>query len=102
MAGASGRSSGWASSDWPAVSEARFRFPRWRYPRAPMRLLLDSFWRAVAYCMPPKVIVLSFLPLGLMVVLSAVLGYFYWDAAVAWTRQALDAWPLLSSVWAWI
>jgi len=67
-----------------------------------MRLLLDSFWRAVAYCMHPKVIVLSFLPLGLMVVLSAVLGYFYWDASVAWTRQALDAWPLLSSVWAWI
>lgn len=67
-----------------------------------MRLLLDSFWRAVAYCMHPRVIVLSFLPLGLMVALSAVLGYFYWDASVAWTRQALDAWPLLSSVWAWI
>ncbi|SCK47391.1 Etoposide-induced protein 2.4 (EI24) [Variovorax sp. HW608] len=67
-----------------------------------MRLLLDSFWRAVAYCMHPRVIVLSFLPLGLMVVLAAVLGYFYWDASVAWTRQALDAWPLLSGVWAWI
>jgi hypothetical protein len=67
-----------------------------------MRLLLDSFWRAVAYCMHPRVIVLSFLPLGLMVVLAAVLGYFYWDASVAWTRQALDAWPLLSTVWAWI
>ncbi|SEA87704.1 EI24 domain-containing protein [Variovorax sp. YR216] len=67
-----------------------------------MRLLLDSFWRAVAYCMHPRVIVLSFLPLGLMVVISAVLGYFYWDASVAWTRQALDAWPLLSGVWAWI
>ncbi|MBO9652529.1 MAG: EI24 domain-containing protein [Variovorax sp.] len=67
-----------------------------------MRLLLDSFWRAVAYCMHPKVIVLSFLPLGLMVVISAVLGYFYWDASVAWMRQALDAWPLLSGVWAWI
>ena len=37
-----------------------------------------------------------------MVLLAAVLGYFYWDAAVAWTRGALDAWPLLSSFWAWI
>jgi hypothetical protein len=67
-----------------------------------MRLLLDSFWRAVAYCMLPRVIVLSLLPLGLMVLLAAAFGYFYWDAAVAWTRGALDAWPLLSSFWAWI
>ena len=67
-----------------------------------MRLLLDSFWRAVAYCMLPRVIVLSLLPLGLMVLLAAVFGYFYWDAAVSWTRGALDAWPLLSSFWGWI
>lgn len=67
-----------------------------------MRLLLDSFWRSVAYCMHPRVIVLSFLPLALMVVLATILGYFYWDAAVAWTRGALDAWPLLSSLWNWI
>lgn len=67
-----------------------------------MRLLLDSFWRAVAYCLRPRVIVLSFLPLGLMAVLAALLGYFWWDAAIAWTRDALDAWPLLSSFWGWI
>ncbi|WP_418119672.1 EI24 domain-containing protein [Variovorax sp. 350MFTsu5.1] len=67
-----------------------------------MRLLLDSFWRAVAYCMLPRVIVLSLLPLGLMIVLAAALGYLYWDAAVVWTRGALDAWPLLSSFWSWL
>ena len=67
-----------------------------------MRLLLDSFWRAVAYCMLPRVIFLSLLPLALMAVLATVFGYFYWDATVAWTREALDAWPLLSSFWGWI
>jgi hypothetical protein len=67
-----------------------------------MRLLLDSFWRSAAYCLLPRVILLSFLPLGIMVVLAAVLGYFYWDASVAWTRQALDAWPLLSGLWGWM
>ncbi|MDM0012847.1 EI24 domain-containing protein [Variovorax sp. J22P168] len=67
-----------------------------------MRLLLDSFWRSVAYCLHPRVIVLSLLPLGLMVLLATVLGYFYWDAAVAWTRTSLDAWPLLASFWGWI
>ena len=48
-----------------------------------MRLLLDSFWRAVAYCMLPRVIVLSLLPLGLMVLLAAGFGYFFWDTTVA-------------------
>ncbi|MDM0070321.1 EI24 domain-containing protein [Variovorax sp. J31P207] len=67
-----------------------------------MRLLLDSFWRAVAYCLHPRVIVLSLLPLGLMIALATVLGYFYWDAAVVWTRAALDAWPLLAGFWGWI
>jgi hypothetical protein len=67
-----------------------------------MRLLIDSFWRAVAYCMLPRVIVLSLLPLALMVLLAAGFGYFFWGAAVAWTREALDAWPLLSSFWSWI
>jgi hypothetical protein len=67
-----------------------------------MRLLLDSFWRSVAYCLHPRVILLSLLPLGLMVALAAILGYFFWDPAVAWTHDALDAWPLLSSFWGWI
>ena len=52
--------------------------------------------------MHPRVIVLSLLPLGLMVLMATLFGYFYWDATVAWTREALDAWPLLASFWAWI
>jgi hypothetical protein len=67
-----------------------------------MRLLLDSFWRAVAYCLHPRVIVLSIAPLVLMGVVAAALGYFYWAPAVAWMREALDAWPILSSLWGWI
>jgi hypothetical protein len=67
-----------------------------------MRLLLDSFWRAVAYCMLPRVILLSLLPLGLMALLAAVFGYFYWNTAVAWMHGALDAWPLLSGFWGWV
>jgi len=67
-----------------------------------MRLLLDSFWRAVAYCLHPRVIFLSLLPLAVMVAVAAVFGYFYWDAAIGWTRQLLDAWPLLASFLGWI
>lgn len=50
----------------------------------------------------PRVIVLSLLPLVLMVTLGVVLGHFYWDAAVAWTHHALNAWPLLSDFWRWL
>ena len=67
-----------------------------------MRLLLDSFWRAVAYCLRPRVMLLSLVPLLVMALLAAGLAYFYWDASVVWTRGALDAWPLMASFWGWI
>jgi len=66
-----------------------------------MRLLFDSFWRAGFYCLTPRVIVLSLLPLGLMVVLSAALGYCFWDDAVAQVQAWLEASSLLTMVWRW-
>jgi hypothetical protein len=65
-------------------------------------LFLDSFWRAVAYCLHPRVIALSFLPLLIMGVLSLGVGYFYWDAAVDWVFLRLESWGLLKSVWDWL
>lgn len=67
-----------------------------------MRLLVDSFWRAAAYCMLPRVIVLSLIPLAVMGVVAVGFGYFYWAAAVEWTRGALASWPLLASFWGWL
>jgi Etoposide-induced protein 2.4 (EI24) len=67
-----------------------------------MSLLLDSFWRAVAYCLHPRVIALSFLPLILMVALSLGLGYLYWDPALAWVRETLDSWAVVAQVWSWL
>jgi etoposide-induced protein 2.4 (EI24) len=69
---------------------------------ARMSLFLDSFWRAVAYCLHPRVIALSFLPLLIMVALSLGLGYFYWDPAVEWVRATLESTDLLKSVWGWL
>jgi hypothetical protein len=67
-----------------------------------MTLLLDSFWRAVAYCLHPRVIALSFLPLVIMVALSLGLGYFLWDPAVDWVFLRLESWDLLKTVWGWL
>jgi hypothetical protein len=64
-----------------------------------MSLFLDSFWRAVAYCLHPRVIALSFLPLLIMVALSAGLGYFFWDATVAWVLGRLESWDLTRGAW---
>ena len=47
-----------------------------------MGLLLDSFWRAAAYCLRPRVMALSLLPLLLMVALALGLGHFDCDPAV--------------------
>ena len=39
-----------------------------------MKLLIDSFWRAAAYCLHPRVIALSLMPLVLMAVAALGLG----------------------------
>ena len=67
-----------------------------------MNLFLDSFWRAVVYCLRPRVIALSFLPLLLTVGLALGLGYLYWDAALDAVRQALETSMLVNSVWTWL
>lgn len=67
-----------------------------------MSKLLDSFWRAVAYCLHPRVIALSVLPLVIMVVLSLGLGYFFWEEALAAVRASLEGWELLGSAARWL
>ncbi len=67
-----------------------------------MNLFLDSFWRAVAYCLRPRVVALSFFPLLLTVGLALGLSYFYWDAALDGVRQALESSMLVNRVWAWL
>ncbi|RYF45359.1 MAG: hypothetical protein EOO27_41545, partial [Comamonadaceae bacterium] len=69
---------------------------------AGMGLLLDSFWRAAAYCLRPRVIALSILPLLVMLGLALGLGYFYWDAAVHGMRGVLEASAWLTSFWSWL
>ena len=55
-----------------------------------MNAMLDAFWRSVAYCLHPKVIGLSLLPLLLVIGLIAGLGYFYMDPALAAVQRLLD------------
>ncbi len=67
-----------------------------------MKLLLDSFWRAAAYCVHPKVILLSLLPLAVMVVLALGLGYFFWAPSVDAVRVLIDSWAVVGALLGWL
>jgi hypothetical protein len=67
-----------------------------------MNLLFDSFWRAVAYCMHPRIILLSIVPLVLMVGVTGGVGYFFWESALDQVTYALEASSLMQSAWHWL
>jgi hypothetical protein len=64
--------------------------------------LLDSFWRAVAYCLHPRVIALSVLPLLLMAGLALVLGYFFWEPALDAVKATIASWEMMSTLIGWL
>lgn len=67
-----------------------------------MNKLLDSFWRAALYCLRPRVMVLSVLPVLIMGVLSFGLGYFFWDRALTLVRGNLESYALVGNVVRWL
>jgi hypothetical protein len=67
-----------------------------------MNLLFDSFWRAVLYCLHPKLIFLSLLPLLLLTVLGVGLGYFFWSDAVNSVRLWLENSGFFSTLLDWL
>ena len=67
-----------------------------------MKLLFGSFWRAVAYCLHPKVIMLSLLPLLVAGIVTLGAGYLYWESALASVRATLEHWSLVNSMLEWM
>ena len=67
-----------------------------------MNKLLDSFWRAAMYCLHPRVIALSILPLVIMAVISLGLGYFFWESAIALVRVNLESYEMLGTMVRWL
>ena len=67
-----------------------------------MKLLLGSFWRAVAYCLHPKVIALSLLPLLVAGAVTLGAGFLFWESAIATVRATLEHWSLVNSMLEWM
>ncbi|RZI79355.1 MAG: EI24 domain-containing protein [Rubrivivax sp.] len=67
-----------------------------------MQRTIDAFWRAAAYCLHPRVIWLSLLPLVVAGALALGLGHFFWESAVNGVRQALDQWSISQLMLDWL
>jgi Etoposide-induced protein 2.4 (EI24) len=67
-----------------------------------MKDLFDAFWRALAYALHPAVLLGSLLPLTLAGGTVFVLGWLWWEDAVAAVRSSLEQWELVAALLAWL
>jgi hypothetical protein len=67
-----------------------------------MKAIFDAFWRAAAYCLHPRVILWSMLPLLLTGGAVFGLGWLYWESTVAAVRATLEQWALVLAALTWL
>ena len=67
-----------------------------------MTQIFDAFWRACGYCIHPRVILWSLLPLLAAGGLAAGLSYAYWESTVAAVRNTLEQWELIAALLRWL
>ncbi|MFZ5548240.1 MAG: EI24 domain-containing protein [Pseudomonadota bacterium] len=67
-----------------------------------MGLLLDAFWRALAYLLMPRVIGLSLLPLLICGGLAVGLAWFFWEPAVDGVHALLTSGSLIEPALKWV
>ena len=63
-----------------------------------MKILLDAFWRAVAYCLRPRVILLSLLPFVVMLLAGLAFAQWGWWPAVDTVLEWLEGTTLLATL----
>jgi etoposide-induced protein 2.4 (EI24) len=66
-----------------------------------MKDVVDAFWRAAAYCLHPRVIVLSLAPLVIAAGVALALGWLFWSDAVAWVRTTIEGWWWVDAIARW-
>jgi hypothetical protein len=67
-----------------------------------LNLLLDSFWRAFAYCFHLRVIAWSLLPLALILAVTVGWLWYYGDPALLGLQNWLSDWGLADSLYRWL
>lgn len=64
--------------------------------------VVDAAWRAVLYCLHPRVILLSITPLLLSMACLGGLAWWGWSDAVAQMRIWLDTWSISQTFLGWL
>ncbi len=67
-----------------------------------MPAVFDALWRAAAYCLHPRVVLWSLLPLVVAGGIAFGLGWFYWESTVAAVRATLEQWVWIAAFLHWL
>src|SRR5574343_248211 len=67
-----------------------------------MALAVSSFWRALAYCLLSRVLLLFLMPLLMAAGALGGLVWWGWTDAVAGVRTLLDQWSLSAHLLSWL
>jgi hypothetical protein len=67
-----------------------------------MRAVLDALARSLAYCLMPRVVAMSLLPLVMLMALCGALTWAYWEQGVALVHDALEMSALLGAAVKWL
>lgn len=67
-----------------------------------MSAVMDALWRAMAYCLMPRVIGWSLLPLAVLMVGGSLLAWWLWEPGVAAVREALEGASALNWALQWL
>ncbi len=64
--------------------------------------LVDAFGRAAAYCLLPRLVLMSLAPLLLAGGGLFALGWFWWEGAVDGVRATIEQWELVAALMRWL
>jgi hypothetical protein len=67
-----------------------------------MRDVLDAFWRAAGYCLHPRVLLWSLLPVLIGGGVLGLLGWYWWEDAVGAMRALLERFELTGALLDWL
>jgi hypothetical protein len=67
-----------------------------------MNSWFDALWRAAGYCLHPRVMLWSMLPVLIGGGLLAALGWFFWEPVVAAMREAMERFELTATLLDWL
>lgn len=64
--------------------------------------VMDALARSLGYCLMPRVMALSLMPLAMLMMLCGALTWVYWEDGVALVREALEMSAMLGAALKWL